>query len=380
MKRMPKPRPVAKPAKFTLEALETRDTPAVFTFAGSSFDDTSAPDKASFLAANATFDGAIVSDVPVSATFATVNFPDAPAPGFNANLTLGTAFFGGAASRALNLPAGNDGTTKRSGVLLEYTGQRALQNNAGSELLSFESGGKTALLANPQAYMIQAFVVDTGTWTRWYYTPASKFGYYTGSATIGAYSTEYDLSDLGVPAGAIVSQVRLVNMTARDRMDLASGVGFVIPGDASATSLFLPTPGPLSTHAQYDATGYDPDPLFVASLSTPVSTTNTANVKVAQAVAPAAPLTAGTSATFTVTVTNAGPATASGVSFTGTLPAALTGSTFTSVLAGGATGGLTIMLVILLAPEGVYWKVRDLWGKRTRRHRHNCIFQTSFTS
>ena len=335
--RLPHPRTTSRPAKFTLEALEARDTPAVFAFAGSSFDDTSAPDKASFLPANATFDGAIVSDVPVGAT-GTVGFPDAPAPGFNATLTLGNTFFGGVGSRALNLPAGNDGTTKRSGVLLEYTGQRALQNNAGPELLAFESGGKTAVLANPQAYMIQAFVVDTGTWTRWYYTPASKFGYYTGSTTIGAYSTEYDLTALGVPAGAIVSQVRLVNMTAQDRMDSASGVGFVIPGDASATSLFLPTPGPLSTHAQYDATGYDPDPLFVASLSVPVSTNTKANVQVAQSVAPAVPLTAGTKATFTVTVSNAGPATAKGVTFTGTLPAELTGLTFTSTLSGGATG------------------------------------------
>ena len=33
----------------------------------------------------------------------------------------------------------------------------------------------------------------------------------------------------------------------------------------------------------------------------------------------------------------------------------------------GVIYGLTIMLVILLAPEGVYWKVRDLWGKRARR-------------
>ena len=331
------PRPNAKPTAFKLEALETRDTPAAFTFAGYSFDDAAAPDKASFLAANATFDGALVSDVPVGATSA-VSFPDAPAPGFNATLTFGNTFFGGSGSRALNLPAGNDGTTKRSGVLLEYTGQRALQNNAGSELLSFESGGKTALLANPQAYMVQAYVVDTGTWTRWYYAPASKFGYYSGSTTIGAYSTEYDLTDLGVPAGAIVSQVRLVNMTAQDRMDSATGVGFVRPGDASATSLFLPTPGPLSTHAQYDATGYDPDPLFVASLSVPVSTNTKANVQVAQAVAPAAPLTAGTKATFTVTVSNTGPATAKGVTFTGTLPPALTGLTFTSSLSGGAIG------------------------------------------
>ena len=335
--RLPHTRTTSRPAKFTLEALEARDTPAVFTFAGSSFDDTSAPDKASFLAANTTFDGADVSDLPVSATL-TVSFPDAPAPGFNATLTLGNTFFGGVGSRALNLPAGNDGTTKRSGVLLEYTGQRALQNNAGPELLAFESGGKTALLANPQAYMIQAYVVDTGTWTRWYYTPASKFGYYSGSTTIGAYSTEYDLTDLGVPAGAIVTQIRLVNMTAQDRMDSASGVGFVRPEDASATSLFLPTPGPLSTHAQYDATGYDPDPLFVASLSAPVSANTTANVQVAQSVVPAVPLTAGTKATFTVIVSNAGPATATGVTSTGTLPAALTGVTYTSTLSGGATG------------------------------------------
>jgi uncharacterized repeat protein (TIGR01451 family) len=310
----------------------------VFTFAGYSFDDTAAPNKGSFLAANATFDGALVSDVPTNATSSTLNFPDAPAGGFNSNLALGTAFFGGSGPRALNLPSGNDGTTKRSGVLLEYTGQRALQNNAGPELLAFESGGKTAVLANPQAYMIQAFVIDTGTWTRWYYTPAAKFGYYSGSETIGAFATEYDLSDLGVPAGALVSQVRLVNMTAQDRMDSATGIGFVRPGDAGATSMFLPTPGAQSTQAEYERTSYDPDPLFVASLSTPVSTDKTANVVVSQSVAPAVPLTAGTKATFAVTVTNAGASTASGVTFTGTLPAELTGLTFTSTLSGGATG------------------------------------------
>ncbi len=336
--RFPHPRTTSRPAKFTLEALEARDTPAVFTFAGYSFDDSAAPDKASFLAANATFDGALVSDVPTSATFAAVSFPDAPAPGFNSNLALGTVFFGGSGPRALNLPSGDDGTTKRSGVLLEYTGQRAIQNNAGADLLSFESGSKTAGSSVPEAYMVQAFVVDSGTWTRWYYTPANKFGFYSGAPTTGAFATEYDLTDLGVPAGALVSQVRLVNMTAQDRMDSATGIGFVLPGDASATSLFLPTPGALSTQAKYDGTSYDPDPLFVASLSTPVSTVQTANVVVSQSVAPAVPLTAGTKATVTVTVTNAGSSTAAGVTFTGTLPAELTGLTFTSALSGGATG------------------------------------------
>ncbi len=327
-------------AKMTLESLEVRDTPATFTFAGYSFDDTASPDKASFLAANTTFSGAVVSDTPTSATFAAVNFPDAPAPGFNPNLALGTAFFGGAGPRALNLPSGNDGTTKRSGVLLEYTGQRAIQNGPGSDLLVFESGGKTALVANPQAFMVQAFVVDTASYTRWYYTPATKFGYYGGSATTGAYATEFDFSDLGVPAGAIVSQVRLVNMTEQDRMDSATGVGFVRPEDMGATSLFFPTPGTQSTRVTYDATGYDPDPLFVTSLSTPVSTNVTANVTVTQSVAPAPPLTAGTKATFTVTVANAGPADVSGVTFTGSLPAALTGVTYTAIaspLTAGAT-------------------------------------------
>ena len=327
-----------KVAPLSLQALEARDTPATFTFAGYSFQDTAAPDKATFLPANTTFDGAVVSDVPTSAVFSPLNFPDAPAPGFNPGLTLGTAFFGGNGSRALNLPSGNDGTTKRSGVLLEYTGQRAIRNGVGSELLSFESGGKTATLANPQAYMIQAYVVDTASWTRWYYTPASKFGYYSGSTTIGAFATEFDFSNLGVPAGAIVSQVRLVNMTLQDRMDSPTGVGFVRPGDAGATSLFFPTPGTQSTHVTYDVTGYDPDPLFVTSLSTPVSTNVSTNINVAQSVTPAAPLTAGTKATFTVTVSNVGDTDASGVTFQGTLPATLTGVTFTAIASPGVAG------------------------------------------
>jgi uncharacterized repeat protein (TIGR01451 family) len=47
---------------------------------------------------------------------------------------------------------------------------------------------------------------------------------------------------------------------------------------------------------------------------------------------------AGTSTTYTIVVTNAGPNPVTGASVTDTLPAALTAATYTSIAAGGATG------------------------------------------
>ena len=43
----------------------------------------------------------------------------------------------------------------------------------------------------------------------------------------------------------------------------------------------------------------------------------------------------------------------------------------------GVIYGLTIMLVILLAPEGVFWKVRDIWAKRQRHHGDPVPVQTA---
>ena len=334
--RRPTPRTAPNPAAFTLESLEARDTPAVFTFAGYSFDDGAAVDKVSVLG-NTTFDGAVVTDAPTTKT-SSFGFPDAPATGFHNELTLGTAVLGGSGSRALNLPAGNDGSVKRSGLLLEYNALRGILNGPGSDLLSFESGNDTPGASFPEPAMIQAFVLDTNSWTRWYYTPATKFGGYTGTPNTGAFATEFDFSAMGVAPGAVVGQIRLVNMTGADRMDSATGAGFVRPQDGGATSAFLPAPGPMSSQAQFDGTTLDPDPLFVVAINGTISTDHTSNVSVTQSVAPAAPLTAGTPATFTVTVTNAGPATASGVTFTAGLPAALTNVGFTSVSSGGATG------------------------------------------
>lgn len=324
----------------SLEALETRAMPAVFTFAGFAFDDTNVPDKLSYLPTDAVLGGAKITSEPISATLATVAFPDAPA-GFNPNQTVGTYFFPAAGARALNLPAGNDGTANRSGVLFEFSTAKSIPNGIGQDLLFYESGNKNQVdnISDPEPAMISAFVVDTGTWTDWYYRPAEAFGYYGGSDKIGAFATRYDFSDLGVSDGHLVTKIRLVNMTAADRMVSDTGVGIVIPEDNGATSTNVPTPGPLSSFTNFDSTSYDPDPLYLVSLQTLVpDTANLANVLVNQSVAPGAPLTAGTAATFTVTVSNAGPGDAKSVSFSGLIDAAYSGVTFTSDAQGGSSG------------------------------------------
>lgn len=320
-------RPVARLAP---EALEDRLAPAQFTFAGVTFEQDSTPDLKTALAAG-TYSGAIVTATPTTATGSITQFPGST--GFNNQLALGALIDASNGPRALNLPAGNNGAANRSGVELAWSGNRALQNQTGNDLVVYESGTVAGASRAPEAFMIQVRDAATGTWSAWYYVPATASG--TTSGNDGLFVHLYDLTDLGIAAEGYIDRVRLVNVTNEDRTVEATGVGFVIPEDNGATSTNLPNPGALASFSAFGASTLDPDPLYVGAFNALSAPLADVGVTVTDGTGL---VTIGDTVTYTITVTNAGPNAATGAALAVSVPTNLTNLSFTSAASGGATG------------------------------------------
>lgn len=227
-----------------------------YDFAGVTFDQLSTPNSFTSLASG-TYSGAIVTAAPTSATSAIPNFPSSTS-GFDSSLSIGRLFAGGSGVRAINLPAGNNGTTARSGFELAWTNSIILTNLTGNDIVIYESGSSATA---PEAFMMQVHDHINNTWSVWVYNPATSVATTTGAET--AFATVYDLDDFGIAANGEVDGIRVVNMTDEDRMLNSSGKGQVIPEDNGSTSSFLPDPGTLAGFSNYGASTFDPDPIYV---------------------------------------------------------------------------------------------------------------------
>lgn len=242
---------------------DTPIPPAAFEFAGFSWSQDDTPDVILTLAPGSV-NGAIVTSVPFEATSNIgAGFPSDPT-GFNAALTLGRMLsLSGSGTRAVNLPAGNNGTAERSGFQVSWSGGRKLQNLPGPDFVVYESASNSS---TPEAFMVQVYDLASASWSPWYYQPVDGFQVYTGSASSGATATAFDLTDLGIGDGLAIDRIRLVNMTNQDRMADPSRIGVVLPEDNGSTSTYQPDPGPSASFSFYGASTLDPDPLYIASL------------------------------------------------------------------------------------------------------------------
>lgn len=321
--------PIQKKNPLNFLKLEDRVVPALFTFAGIAFDTDNAPSSYSFLEPG-NYDGATVSAIPISAIETGVGFPDQM--GFPENAAIGTFLFGGPGVKALNLPAGNVGVTARSGIEISYTGGRAVANAAGDDVVVYESANS---LSEPEPFMIQAYNVNNGTWTPWFYQSAEAASLYVGNPTQGAFAHTFDLSELGVGDGEFVTKFRLVNMTSLDRMVNANGEGIVLPEDNGKTSTFLPTPGKFGPPV-YGPSQLDPDPIYFGALG--AVAINIANIRTTVTVTPAV---AGSPATYTVLIENLGSLDAGGINPNFVLDPSFIPSSTTSSATGGASGNTT---------------------------------------
>lgn len=254
-----------------------------FRFAGYTFDQSLSFDTLTAFTSGTTPSGqtGVVINSAVGPATASATFPSTLF-GFNSALTIGrlanlTLTSG---TLALNMPSGNDGTTRRSGFELSWAdSSKSLSNEAGDDFVIYEA---STAVGTQDAAMISVHVVGGG-WTQWYYEPKDTRESYPGSGE-GAYATGIDLTDLGLAAGAKIDKIRYVNMIAADRMvgpgyekvvgsGLLFATGFVIPGGGGST--VLPDPGDNANYNYFGSTTLDPDPLYFGILH-PLNSASTA--------------------------------------------------------------------------------------------------------
>lgn len=235
--------------------------PQTYSFAGVSFDQTGTPDQLSELGLGTLSggQGVVVTTRPGDSSVLTSGFPSTTA-GFNASLSIGALWerTTSTSTRVLGLPdSGNNGSTSRGGFVLSWSGDRVLVDAVGNDFVIYESGTTNS----PEPMMVQVHDANTNTWSSWIYKPASSQAVTSGAPNVG-FATTYDLSaDFGL-AGATIDAIRVVNLIASDRMQSASGIGVVLPGETNPTSTTLPLPGPQASFASYGTNDLDPDPIY----------------------------------------------------------------------------------------------------------------------
>lgn len=227
------------------------------TFAGFTWDQTDTPDRTTLLAPGV-YGDLTMTLAPTTAT-GSPDFPTVPDLVFIDTLATGTQLeppiddpYG---PRAINLPSGNSGTTQRSGFEMTWTNGRVLVNDTGDDLVVYESGSPGA----PEAFVIRVHATG-GAWTSWWYEADDGFGQYPPAGPDGAFATAFDLTDLGITAGASIDMIQIANLRDTDRLATGSDAqgGFIDPSGTVVPQNSLA--------ATYGGGSLDPDPLYVASL------------------------------------------------------------------------------------------------------------------
>ncbi len=230
-----------------------------YTFATITFDQASAPNILTPLAPGV-YDAAVINAEPTDVTAGRSGFPD-DTTNFRGEYSLGRLLksTAGTTVSGVNLPLGDAGATFRSGLEITWESGLSLTNLTGDDFVIYESGGANA----PEGFMVQVRGTDSGIWSRWVYVPSSQVAAY-GNPGEFIYATLFNLDDFGISANESIDAFRIANLIAADRIE--TGTRFVLPGDNDATSAELPDPGPLASFANYGASTFDPDPVYLGVL------------------------------------------------------------------------------------------------------------------
>lgn len=183
-------------------------------------------------------------------------FPALNAPVTDAEYSLGRLLGFGTANANRRVTLGSN--TVRNTVTL--TGNTAF-NWAGTDLVVYEQGDDR----QPEAFAISVRPTGSGTYTDFYYVPATVQTALSGGAVYFAHA--FDLSVFGLANGASIDSVRIMNLLSTDTVSINTtgslGYGFV-----NTTGGFTPDAGPLANYAGgvYPAGEFDPDVTYLAVL------------------------------------------------------------------------------------------------------------------
>jgi hypothetical protein len=239
---------------------------STFTVAGYTFDQLSTPDVVASLS-GAPFSAGGPTVITASVAFAASNVGpggvitpaidnEANLP-FDPELSIGELSFAagfamqsgggdGHYATALNMPNGNNGATTRHGIETSWTGGRLLANLSGDDFGVYESGSNSS---SPEGFMVRARLA-LGGFTDWFYQVNDGFELYLDELAEGSFVHRFDLSDMGLADGELVSGLQIANLDDADTLDGASGTREVIFGGGG------------TAHGLANG-ALDPDPLYV---------------------------------------------------------------------------------------------------------------------
>ncbi len=244
----------------------------VFQFAGYTFDQRNTPNQAALLGNGQLLgDAQFSSGLPTTTTGIIPGFPQNNA-GFNAALTLGSLTGLGSAGTAASIPTGNNGTVVRQGIEVGWSGYRGVANLAGDDFVIYEASSSIQAVEGfiVRARIAPAVFGQSASWTAWYYFPPDSFQLTLGVE--GVFADAFDFSDFGVASDEMIDRIQMANVMQADRvMEPGTNIGggvFVGTGRVvfDGSSSVQPDAGSFDTNRLFDATTWDPDPLYVAAL------------------------------------------------------------------------------------------------------------------
>jgi hypothetical protein len=236
-----------------------------FTFAGYTFNQTNTPNEALLLGNGAVLGGAVFSPgLPTTVTTRISQFPGGT--GFDTNLTLGYLTGLGSGGSAVNLPNGDSGVFTRHGIQVGWSGHRGLPNRPGPDFVVYESASTSNTV---EGIMARVHRDPQNTWSDWYYFAPDDFQGTTGAQGLMSYG--FDLSDMGVPADALIDKIQVANLMQADRISgMGTNIGGTLVGEGQVlfdgSNNVVPDAGPFDSNRIFDNTTYDPDPLFIGAL------------------------------------------------------------------------------------------------------------------
>jgi len=243
-----------------------------YTFAGVTFEQDSTPDVLAFMPSSsiqggASFGAGNVTTITGSVAFVASSVGGGgvitPQAGFDPALSLGRQGFAqlgidqdGAPPAlpsqnchyacAINMPAGNNGTTIRQGIEVSWSGGRTLGNaGVSGDFVIYESGSP----GSPEGFMVRVRNAETQAFSDWRYEVADGSEFFLSSTREVAFATLFDLTDFGLGSDDAIDLIQIANLIAADRVS-----GGFVQFDGSGSS-----------HG-FASGSLDPDPLYVGIL------------------------------------------------------------------------------------------------------------------
>jgi hypothetical protein len=187
---------------------------------------------------------------------------------------IGVLLGGGPMGQTVDITAGTPGTAGRNHITLTWASGEVVENLPGDDIHVFEEGAvfsPTQIFPEPYGVAVRQAGSPTFTGHRFQHVDA-------GDSAVNMIRTSFDISDFGLPGGALVGAIEIISLHnadattppfLEDRVDSASGQGNLTL-DAGNSVGFGLLHGPLSAFSGQPIVIMDADITYVVAATTTV--------------------------------------------------------------------------------------------------------------